>query len=82
MTINEIMMRDLMEEERKQREREEAAEARQAKSGTDIVRAATIAGGVLAVATMLLLIWCIISDTPHRRGNNSQTTERECATAN
>ena len=28
MTINEIMMRDLMEEERKQRKREEAAEAR------------------------------------------------------
>ena len=43
MTINDIMKRDLMEEERKQREREEAAEAQQAKSGTDIVRAATIA---------------------------------------
>lgn len=83
MTINEIMLRDLQEAERKERERLEAAEARQARTGAALVKWATVAGGILAVATILFLAWCIISDTPHRRGffggNESTTTERECA---
>ena len=85
MTTNDIMLRDIMEADKKEREREAAAEQkRQARRpGEALVKWATVAGGILAVATILFLAWCIISDTPHRRGffggNESTTTERECA---
>ena len=90
MTINDIILRDIMEEEKKERAREEQREARKTRRGEAIVRWACIAGGVLAggglaVATILFLAWCIISDTPHRRGifdGNESRTERECAPAN
>ena len=85
MTINDIMLRDIMEAEKKEREREEQREARQTRRGEAIVRWACIAGGVLAVATILFLAWCVLSDTPHRWrifGGNESRPERECATAN
>lgn len=85
MTINDIMLRDIMEAERKESEREEAAaKTRQARRpGEALVKWATVAGGVLAVATILFLAWCIISDTPHRRGifGGNESTGRECAPA-
>ena len=83
MTINDIMLRDIAEAERKEREREAATEARQARTGTRLVKWATVAGGILAVATILFLAWCIISDTPHRRGifGGNESTGRECAPA-
>ena len=81
MTINDIMMRDLMEEERKQQERDaKRAEKRaQAKPGASLLKWGCIAGGVLAVATALFLAWCVFSDTPHR---TTIWTGRECVPAN
>ena len=82
MTINDIMLRDIMEAEKK--EREEQREARQTRPGEAIVRWACVAGGVLAVATILFLAWCVLSDTPHRRGifgGNESRQGSECAPA-
>jgi hypothetical protein len=86
MTINDIMLRDIMEADKKQREREEAAKARQARPGEAIVKWSIVAGGFLAVATLLFLALCCASCTLHRRGvfggSESQQAERVCDKAN
>lgn len=84
MTINDIMLRDIMEADAKEREREEQNRARQTRHGDALIKWACIAGGVLAVATILFLAWCVFSDTPHRRGNfggNESRQGSECAPA-
>ena len=88
MNINEIIERDIADEERRQA----AKQAAQAEAlpigcpGAGLVKWGCFAGGVLAVATMLLLIWCIVSDTPHRRNipgvSELQRTVRGCVPAN
>jgi cell division protein FtsL len=81
MTINDIMLRDIMEAEKKEQEREAAAAERKAKTGDALVKWAERVFVVLAVATILFLIWCIVSDTPHRRGGfgrHEVSAERGC----
>lgn len=82
MTISEIMAREIADEERKQNERQDA---KPKCPGSALVKWGCVAGGFLAVATMLLLIWCCISDTPHRRGvsggSEFQRTVRGCVPA-
>lgn len=66
MTINDIMLRDMLEEEAR-REREEAKkDAAGIRRGRAIVRVAEVALGVLGVALLAFLAWCAVSDTPHR----------------
>ena len=79
MTINDIMLRDIMEAERKQAEADRKADERKIRSGERIVKWATWGFSALAVATILFLIWCIVSDTPHKRGLFREvSTERGC----
>jgi len=61
MTINEIMLREIFDAEKEERE----AERKGAERGATIVKWACAAGVVLAVATLALLAWCCISDAAH-----------------
>lgn len=85
MNIEDIMLRDIAEAEREQRKREERRAVQNTRHGEAIVKWACLAGGVLSVVVILFLVWCAISDTPHRRGffgGTESRTERECAPAN
>ena len=66
MTINDIMLRDMMDAERQQRREEEQKDAAGIRSGRALVRVASVCFGVLAVALLAFLAWCIVSDAPHR----------------
>lgn len=89
MTINDIMLREIAEAEKAEREKRYEAELKQ--YDREIVRRlwrrrfyATIkaASVVLALATLMLIAWCVVSDTPHRRGffgGTESRTVRECA---
>lgn len=81
MTINDIMLRDIMEAERKEAEEQAKAEKRETRNGEKIVKWAERGFAVLAVVMILFLIWCIVSDTPHRCGlfgDREISTERGC----
>lgn len=62
MTINEIMLREMFDAEKEEREAAVAG----ARQGSALVKWGCVAGGVLAVATILFLAWCLFSETPHR----------------
>lgn len=66
MTINDIMLRDMMDAERQQRREEEQKDAAGIRRGRALVRVASVCFGVLAVALLVFLAWCIVSDAPHR----------------
>lgn len=83
MTINDIMLRDIAEAKRKEREREEAKAdwRRDMTTKRDRWRWNVLecAAFLLAIATLAFLAWCLISDTPHRRGffgGNESRTEQ------
>ncbi len=87
MTINDIMLRDIAEAERKEREREEAKAdwRRDMTTKRDRRRWNVLecAAFLLAIATLAFLAWCLISDTPHRRGifGGNESAGRECVPA-
>ena len=62
MTINEIMLREMFDAEKEEREAAVAG----ARQGSALVKWGCVAGGMLAVATALFLVWCLLSDAPHR----------------
>ena len=61
MTINDVMIRDMVEAEAAER----AAEQRRIAQGEKLVGWAALAGGALLVATLALLAWCLVSAVPH-----------------
>ena len=61
MTINEIMLRDMYDAEREERE----ADRRGARWSAFAVRLCCVAGAVLALAVLALLAWCCMSDAAH-----------------
>ena len=65
MTINEVMLRDMMEAEKQERENERLRDERGARHGSAIVKWGCVAGGVLAAAAIALLVWCCVSDAAH-----------------
>ncbi len=73
MTITDIMLRDMMEAERQQREDAEEA-ATGISKGRALVRMASACFGVLAVALLAFIAWCIASDTPHVFPTRVQTS--------
>ncbi len=61
MTINDIMLRDMYDAEREEREAERTGARRSAIA----VKLCCMAGAVLAVATLALLVWCCVCDAAH-----------------
>jgi len=61
MTINDIMLRDMYDAEKEEREAERTCVRRSA----TVVKLCCMAGAVLAVATLALLAWCCMSDAAH-----------------
>ncbi len=81
MTINDIMLRDIAEAERKDAKERAEAEKRKAKRGEKIVAWAESSFVALAVFIILFLITCTISDTLHSCrlfGNRGISAERGC----
>ena len=66
MTINDIMLRDMMDAERQQQIEDAKKDAAGIRSGRALVRVASVCFVVLAVALLAFLAWCIVSDAPHR----------------
>jgi hypothetical protein len=66
MNINDIVLRDMMDEEARQRREEARKCASGIRGGRRLVRAAEVALGVLVVALLAFLAWCCVSDAPHR----------------
>ena len=66
MNINDIVLRDMMDEEARQRREEARKSAAGIRRGRRLVRAAEVALGVLCVALLAFLAWCCVSDAPHR----------------
>ena len=69
MTINDIMLRDMAEADRRQRHEDEMRECDR-KVRFRLWRrrfhaAVALAGAVLAVAVLALLAWCCMSDSAH-----------------
>ena len=65
MTINEVMLRDMMEAERQERESQKLKDVRGARFGSALVKWGCVACGVLAAAAIALLVWCCVSDAAH-----------------
>ena len=61
MTINDVMIRDMAEAEKAEREER----ARNPVEGESIVGCAVMAGVVLGVVTGIFLAWCAFFHAPH-----------------
>ncbi|MBQ4385699.1 MAG: hypothetical protein II823_07275 [Kiritimatiellae bacterium] len=61
MTINDIMLRDMADAEREEREAERTGARRSAFA----VRLCCMAAVALAAAVLALLAWCCVSDAAH-----------------
>lgn len=69
MTINDIMLRDMAEADRRQRHEDEMREydrkVRFRLWRRRFHAAVALAGAAIAVAVLALLVWCCVSDSAH-----------------
>lgn len=64
MTINDIMLRDMAEEERRQRREEEMREDDREIGRRRLRTAGEVVAGVLALALLALVAWLFLAATP------------------